>query len=147
MGVVDKENVAPQQPAAPADKTGGTPPKKRDNYKMKGSEFQKIRVLLLQAVRQREEELDVEDSDEPQVQPYNTNTLSHWFLETMEDIMATEEQSVDEAQREVFASLKSIDNVVKRKRLLDQIIKKLVDNGELVDLALDGTAPGEEQAR
>lgn len=148
---VDKENVAPQQPVqtddTPVDKTGGTPPKKRDNYRMKGSEFQKIRLLLLQAVRQREEELDVEDEDAPQIQPYNTTTLSHWFLETMEDVMAAEDQSSDEAQREVFASLKSIDDVVKRKRLLDQIIKKLVDNGELVDLALDGTAPGEEQAR
>ena len=67
---VDKENVAPVadvEKEGEVTATGGTPPKKKEKFSMKGSEFQKIRVLLLSAVRQREEELDVEDDEEVQI--------------------------------------------------------------------------------
>ena len=67
---VDKENVAPVvdvEKEGGVTATGGTPPKKKEKFSMKGSEFQKIRVLLLSAVRQREEELDVEDDEEVQI--------------------------------------------------------------------------------
>jgi len=149
---VDKENIAPVVEVVGEKEgevpTGGTPPRK-EKFSMKGSEFQKIRVLLLSAVRQREEELDVEDDEEVLVQPYNKDSLGNWFLEEMEDVLAAKDigGEIDEQRLEAFGCLISLDDILKRKRLLTKIINRLVDSGELVDLALEAEPDqtGEEQ--
>ena len=83
------------------------------------------------------------------VQPYNKDSLGNWFLEEMEDVLAAKEigGEIDEQRLEAFGCLISLDDILKRKRLLTKIINRLVDSGELVDLALEAEPDqtGEEQ--
>ena len=85
------------------------------------------------------------------VQPYTKDSLGNWFLEEMEDVLAAKDEGteIDEQRLEAFACLVSLDDILKRKRLLTKIINKLIDSGELVDLALEAEPDqtGEEQAK
>ena len=73
------------------------------------------------------------------MQPYTKDSLGNWFLEEMEDVLADKEvgNEVDEQRLEAFGCLISLDDILKRKRLLTKIINRLIDSGELVDLALE----------
>ena len=85
------------------------------------------------------------------VQPYTKDSLGNWFLEEMEDVLAAKDEGteIDEQRLEAFGCLVSLDDILKRKRLLTKIINKLIDSGELVDLALEAEPDqtGEEQAK
>ena len=129
IDITDKENQTPNIPSSSPQKSS---PKKKEPFRMSNREFQAVRLIILQEVRNREEAIESFDENDPEnteqmPDAYTKEDLSNWFLELMEDVLGDEVDGA-ETQKEIFQAFSSLKDLIQRKKAVDKIINRFIDD-------------------